>query len=160
MNANQLIDTLAKKKNNAFNKLSSALTFDETSNSNEDKIENYKDSLKLIEEAISFYTSNKNSFDKNNNEQAVKFYQQLIDIKSKTIIRVTDLNQINIVKTVEKRDLASFTPSCLKTNTNNNKDSLKIKKKLNKNDISQPTDFRIIQHVGLENNSFKVIMNN
>ena len=29
-------------------------------------------------------------------------------------------------------------------------------KKLNKNDISQPTDFRLVQHIGLENNNFKV----
>ena len=44
------------------------------------------------------------------------------------------------------------------SNSDNKFGTVKTKKKFDKSQISGPTNFRVVQHVGLNNNNFEVIL--
>lgn len=162
---NYLLDEFSNKKMKAFSKLNQALTIDESECSCDDKVtcysdslRYYRDSLQLIENAIQYFNDNQTILIEN--ECALVIIKQLNDIKTKTKTRIYDIKQVaNSLKINEaNKSTLEYLTSCL--NAPEKSPINRSRKKIDKSQISGPTEFRLIQHIGFTTDyKFEVNLN-
>lgn len=155
---NYLLDKFSNKKMKAFAKLNQALTIDESECSCDDKVTCYSDALLIIENAIQYFNDNQTILIED--ECALVIIKQLNDIKTKTKTRIYDIKQVaNSLKINEaNKSTLEYLTSCL--NAPEKSPINRSRKKIDKSQISGPTEFRLIQHIGFTTDyKFEVNLN-
>lgn len=90
-NLESLVDNFTHLKRDAYVKLDQALNVDQTNESSQTKITLYENSLSLINKASVFYIENHDRL--HQNEDAIKIYQQLNEMKRLTVERLEFLKK-------------------------------------------------------------------
>ena len=90
-NLDSLLDNFTRLKRDAYAKLDQALSVDQTNDSSETKMRLYESCLPLINKASVFYIENHDLL--HSNEDAIKIYQQLNEMKRLTVERLEYLKK-------------------------------------------------------------------